>query len=167
MSDLAPLHAEIDARVSAIRDAAAEWPCAKGCATCCRELAALPQLTPAEWTLLREGLGTLPASRLAAIEARIVALGPAPERPVVCPLLDPASGACPVYLYRPVACRTYGFYVERDKGLICARIEADIASGKLKDIVWGNQTAVARQQAGHGEPRSLTEWFVEQPPRRR
>ena len=160
MSDLATLHADVDARVSAIRSATPDWPCAKGCAHCCQQLAALPQLTQAEWTLLQEGLRALPASQLAVIQARLSALGATPPRPVTCPLLDPASGACPVYLHRPVACRTYGFYVEREKGLICARIEADIATGRLGDVVWGNQTAIARQQAGHGELRSLAEWFV-------
>ena len=79
--------------------------------------------------------------------------------PLVCPLLDPASGACPVYAARPVACRTYGFYVQRELGLYCHDIESRVADGALADVVWGNQDAVDRELAGLGETRSLIEWF--------
>lgn len=161
MTPLDTLHAAIDARVDAIRAAVPDWPCAKGCDTCCRQLASLPQLTPVEWECLREGLAALPPAQLAAIRTRLDALGAEPCRPVVCPLLDSASGACPVYRHRPVACRTYGFYVERDKGLICATIEAEAATGRLDPVVWGNQAAVAQQLVAHGEPRSLFDWLNE------
>ena len=40
-------------------------------------------------------------------------------RPAVCPMLDETASACRVYEYRPVACRTYGFYVQHDLGLYC------------------------------------------------
>ena len=112
-------------------------------------------------TWLREGLAALPAERLAEISRDITALAGQTSRPVVCPLLDQASGACPVYAHRPVACRTYGFYAQRDKGLYCGDIEARVAEGKLADVIWGNHDAIDQQLAGLGEKRLLTEWFAD------
>jgi Fe-S-cluster containining protein len=43
-----------------------------------------------------------------------------------------------VYTQRPVACRTYGFYVQRKLGLYCRDIESREAEGALVDVVWGN-----------------------------
>jgi len=80
--------------------------------------------------------------------------------PLVCPLLDQASGACPVYAQRPVACRTYGFYVQRDLGLYCRDIEARVEDGTLADVVWGNHDAIDRWFAALGEVRPLPEWFA-------
>ncbi len=80
-------------------------------------------------------------------------------RPVVRPLLDQDTGACPVYAQRPVACRTYGFYVERDKGLYCHDIEARVSAGQLDDVLWGNQEGVNQQLKRLGETHSLVDWF--------
>lgn len=159
LTPLTHLHADIDARVQSIREDRADWPCAKGCDRCCHELADVPQLTETEWTLLREGLAALADERLALIRAEIARLAEGHPRPVTCPLLDRASGACPVYLQRPVACRTYGFYVQRDLGLYCGDIESRVTDGALADVVWGNQDAVDRALAPLGETRSLVEWF--------
>ena len=159
MNDLVRLHAEIDARVQAIRAACSDWLCAKGCDTCCRQLAAVPQLSAAEWTLLQEGLAELPTAQQETIRQRIEALGTSPMSPVICPLLDPLTGACPVYVHRPVACRTYGFYAQRDKGLYCRDIESRVLDGALDDVVWGNHDVVDRQLAESGESRALSEWF--------
>ena len=159
MNDLLALHEAIDRRVASIRDAHPDWRCAKGCDACCRQLAALPQLTGAEWALLRDGIAALPAHRQAEIRERIEALGHAPQRPLTCPLLDEASGACPVYAQRPVACRTYGSYTQRDGGLACGQIEARGAAGQLDDVIWGNHDAVDRRLARLGETRALTDWF--------
>lgn len=160
---LTQLHTDIDDRVALIRSAHADWPCAKGCDRCCRRLASVPALTAAEWTLLQDGLAALPPAQLDEIRRRVAALAEAAVRPVVCPMLDEASGACPVYLSRPVACRTYGFYIERDKGLYCHDIEAQEAAGELAGVVWGNHEAVDRRLATLGEARPLTEWFSDWP----
>lgn len=109
--------------------------------------------------LLREGLAALPADRLAEITRNTAALAAQNTRPVVCPMLDQATGACPVYAQRPVACRSYGFYVQREKGLYCCDIEMRVADGSLADVVWGNHDALDRQLSGQGEARLLTEWF--------
>lgn len=158
---LTTLHAEIDARVASIREHNADWPCAKGCDTCCRQLADVPHLSTVEWERLKEGLAALPTEQLSAIRTRIAALAVEPPHRITCPILDPATGACPVYAHRPVACRTYGFYVQRDKGLYCSDIESRVAEGGLADVVWGNHEVIDQQLAGLGDTRSLTDWFDE------
>ena len=159
MTLLSLLHADIDARVHAIRVDRPDWLCGKGCDNCCRRLAEVPQLTASEWDLLRQGLLTLAPLRLAEISQQVAALAGQSSRPIVCPLLDQATNACPVYGQRPVACRSYGFYVQRDLGLYCGDIEARVADGQLADVVWGNHDAIDHRLASLGESRPLTEWF--------
>lgn len=156
---LAQLHQDIDTRVHAIREDHPDWLCGKGCAACCRRLAHAPQLTAAEWQLLREGLAALPAERLQAIGRGMAALAGQTSGHVVCPMLDQATNACLVYAHRPVACRSYGFYVQRDLGLYCGDIEALVAGGTLADVVWGNHDAVDQHLTGLGERRPVHEWF--------
>lgn len=160
MIPLHSLHKEIDDRVQAIRTRHPDWLCGKGCDGCCRRLADVPRLTSAEWALLCSGLAQLPAVQQGGIAREVAALATATTRPVVCPMLDRATGACSVYAYRPVACRSYGFYAQRDKGLYCGDIEKSVADGTLSDVVWGNHDAIDRQLAACGEPRLLTEWFA-------
>jgi len=158
-SQLHQFHLDIDARVRSIRENRPDWLCGKGCDTCCRRLAEVPQLTAAEWDLLRQGLAALALEDLQEISQKVVALAGQTSRPIVCPLLDPSTGACPVYAQRPVACRTYGFYVQRDLGLYCHDIESLVADGSLADVVWGNHDAVDQRLGKMGESRALTEWF--------
>jgi Fe-S-cluster containining protein len=160
MPPLIRLHQEIDARVVSIRENRPEWLCGKGCDSCCRRLAAVPQLTTAEWELLRSGLAALAPEQQAIIRRNIAELASQPTRPVVCPLLDRTTGACPVYAQRPVACRSYGFYVQRDQGLYCPDIERQVAAGTLADVVWGNHDAIDRQLGQLGDSRRLDEWFA-------
>jgi Fe-S-cluster containining protein len=75
-------------------------------------------------------------------------------------MLDPGTGACPVYAQRPVACRTYGFYVQRDQGLYCQDIKSLVDTGVLADVVWGNHDNIDRELKQSGESLNLTEWFV-------
>ena len=157
---LSRLHADVESRVQAIRADQPQWLCGKGCAGCCRRLADVPQLTAAEWVLLQEGLAKLSAERLGQISRDLTALADHRERPIVCPLLDRSTNACPVYAQRPIACRSYGFYAQRDKGLYCAAIEAQVADGFLDDVVWGNHDAIDHRLAGLGEARPLTDWFA-------
>ncbi len=161
MSQLTELPVYIDARVASIRENKADWLCGKGCDNCCKRLAEVPQLTAAEWDLLREGLAGLAADHLQTIRHEIAAVANSTTRPVICPLLDRATGVCPVYLHRPVACRTYGFYMQRDLGLFCRDIEKQVADGALPDVVWGNHDAIDHRLAGLGESRPLTAWFAD------
>lgn len=161
MTTLTRIHLDIDARVASIRENHADWLCGKGCDNCCRRLAEVPQLTSVEWALLRQGLAALAPERLAEISRKMAALAEQNSRPLVCPLLDEASGACPVYAQRPVACRSYGFYVQRDLGLYCHDIEKLVAEGALADVVWGNHDVIDQQLGILGEKRPLTEWFAD------
>jgi Fe-S-cluster containining protein len=160
MIALTRLHTDINERVDDIRGNHPDWLCGKGCDSCCRRLAEVPQLTEAEWVLLQQGLAALSPRHLAQISQHMTVLAGEKNRPVVCPLLDQTTGACPVYAQRPVACRTYGFYVQRDKGLYCSDIEKSVAEGGLNDVVWGNHDAIDQRVAGLGESHSLTEWFA-------
>lgn len=157
MNTLTRLHADIEARVRAIHDDNLDWLCRLGCDGCCQRLAEVPRLTVAEWDWLRNGLAALPSERLQKIGQDIAALAEQPPRPIVCPLLDQSAGACLVYAHRPVACRTYGFYVQRDKRLYCKDIESRVAGGAWAEVIWGNQDAIDHRL---GDSRDLTEWFV-------
>lgn len=157
--DLQLLHGEIDRRVVAIRHEQPAWPCAKGCGGCCQRLAEIPRLTQAEWQCLQAGLEQLPAATLAAMTARLAALKTQVQGPYTCPLLDADAGACLVYPYRPVACRTYGYYVARDAGCYCGQIQAQVAAGALDQVIWGNHEAVDQRLAALGESRSLSQWW--------
>ena len=75
-------------------------------------------------------------------------------------MLDESSGACPVYAQRPVACRTYGFFVDRDKGLYCRDIEALVEGGGLDEVVWGNHEVIERRLTAFEPTRTLTDWFL-------
>jgi Fe-S-cluster containining protein len=61
---------------------------------------------------------------------------------VVCPYLDEQEGACRIYEARPIACRTYGFFVTRDQDQYCEQIEAEVNNRREDTIVWGNAEAI-------------------------
>lgn len=159
MNTLAKIHVDIDQRVDFIRDEYPDWLCRSGCEGCCHRLAEIPQLTTEEWALLRVGLTTLPAALQHSIRKNVEALAEQQSRPIVCPMLNLETGTCRVYSYRPTACRTYGFYVQRDKGLYCKDIETQVSSGTLDDVIWGNQDAIDQRLKYTGETRELTAWF--------
>ena len=135
MTELLQLHEEIDARVIHIRANFLDWSCAKGCDSCCRHLAAAPQLTAVEWGFLRKELEALPLEQLREIRRSLASLLEHHGGPVVCPMLSRKTGVCPVYANRPVACRTYGLYVQREKGLYCGEIESRVADGDCAEVV--------------------------------
>jgi Fe-S-cluster containining protein len=160
MNTLNQLHADIDARVQTISDDNSDWLCRMGCDGCCRRLAEIPKLTAVEWDLLRDGLTALSPEQLLEIDVGITALVEQTSRPVICPMLNQSLGVCMVYAHRPVACRTYGFYVQRDKGLYCKDIESRVAEGDWAMVVWGNHDAIDRSLNALGDSRDLTEWFA-------
>ena len=156
------LDREVAARCERTAQAFGPWPCAAGCDACCRSLAAVPELTASEWQRVREAILALTRSERAAVAHAIerrMALGN--ERPIACPLLDPDRGLCRVYEARPIACRTYGFYADRDGVLGCERIAA--VAERESDVVWGHHDAVIGVVATLGEARSLLEWFADDP----
>jgi Fe-S-cluster containining protein len=95
---------------------------------------------------------------LQEISKNMAALKKSP-RPITCPMLDLTAGTCPVYAQRPVACRTYGFYVQRELGLYCSDIKTRVDEGTWADVVWGNHDAIDQQLAALGETRALTDWY--------
>lgn len=95
-----------------------------------------------------DAVAALDAPARASVEARASALVERMARggergPVVCPYLDEASGACRIYEARPLACRTYGFYVGRDGPEHCTIIEGELAERGEAGIVWGNAASLA------------------------
>jgi Fe-S-cluster containining protein len=146
----------IEAHAAATRAAHPSWPCAAGCDLCCRSLPFLPTISEPEWQRLAEALSQLPLEQQAEIRERTAA---APERgPLTCPMLALESGQCRVYEARPIACRSYGFYTERDAGLHCERVTEAIAPF-ADQVVWGNGEAIARTLREAGEPVSLRVWI--------
>lgn len=140
----------IEQRTESIRASSnPEWPCRKGCDDCCRSLASEPLLSEPEWRLLEPALTPSQRQRIAA--------GANAPRPVTCPLLDLDAGACQVYAVRPLACRTYGYYAERDKVLGCHRVEA--AARADSSILWGNHAALETRTAEElGAVQPLSAW---------
>ena len=158
---LRELEARIQARSDAMRADHAFWPCARepGCDHCCRTLPRLPVVTKTEWENLSAAIDTLGAIERDLVRQRIRTIGT--QAPLTCPLLD-ERGACSVYEARPIGCRTYGFYTERDAGLHCEKVTAAIEREGMKNaIVWGNGEAVAHDLAPLGEAKSLDAWLRE------
>jgi Fe-S-cluster containining protein len=144
---LQELREAADARADAITARYPDWPCRKGCDHCCRSLARTPEISEIEWREVEKGLALLPAVTRAEIEARTDSR--------TCAFLDPVQGACLIYEHRPIACRTYGFYVdERGIGLHCDKIEAS----QYPEAVWGNHSAVDARLEALGLTKSTVQW---------
>lgn len=156
--ELVTIQQTIDRRVSAILADRGDWPCRKGCDDCCRHLAAIPDITEPEWERLRAALELLSVVQRNEVIRRISALREA-SGPYTCPFLDLSTGWCQAYEHRPIACRTYGFYIERGQGLYCGRIESIVDRGECSDVVWGNQATIDHETLPLGPKRSLIEWF--------
>jgi Fe-S-cluster containining protein len=108
--------------------------------------------------MLRQGLALLPPATRQEIAERLERLQGS-ARPLTCPFLDPHAGACLVYDHRPVACRTYGFYVERDRGLYCSLIESMVERHEMDGVVWGNQLPIEDERSRLGPSVPLVESF--------
>lgn len=133
-----------------------DWPCRKGCADCCRHLAAEPRVSLAEWTLIAQAIDALPAEVADAARQRIRETA-GRARPVVCPLLDADTDACLIYEARPVACRAYGFYAQRREVLGCHRIEA--IAEQATAVIWGNHTSLENELAELGPAKEFSAWL--------
>jgi len=123
MERLYEIDEAVRTRVEEIAGSHGEWPCRKGCDECCRRLASSPRVSRPEWERIAAAVAALPPRVAQSVRERIRESAEAP-RPVVCPLLDTAAGTCLVYEARPVACRAYGFYADRELVLGCGRIES-------------------------------------------
>lgn len=155
---LAELQEAVASRCGEIQQQRPDWPCRKGCDQCCRNLARLPELRRPEWELLEAGLAELRTDQRDAVRERLQVLSGQSGPPYACPFLDDSSGCCLVYAHRPMACRTYGFYRERDKGLYCEMIRERADSGEFDRVVWGNTEGLDSRMAAMGERIPLLEW---------
>ena len=161
-ADLQDLYGRIARRCRAVSEAHADWPCTKGCDACCRRLAEPPRATEAEWKALFSVLATLPPAVQAGVRERVaemarLAAQPEPPRHYVCPMLDRPTGACLVYEGRFAACRTYGFYVAREKGDWCDRVRL---LAEEREVLLGNADAVdADLSVGFGAVLGIAEAF--------
>ena len=156
MTRLHQIQSEVATRVEQIATAHGNWPCHKGCDDCCRHLASEPRVTRAEWQLVDDAIRALPRETAQAVRQRIRD-GAGQARPVVCPMLDTSAGACLIYDARPVACRTYGFYAERQDVLGCHRIES--LSSEAPDVIWGNHASVEAASRDLGDAKELSAWL--------
>jgi len=143
-------------RTDEIASAHRDWPCRKGCDDCCRSLAGVPEISEAEWQRIAAALDALPPDTADLLRDRIANSRSAAVS-VVCPLLDTASGACMVYEARPIACRAYGFYAERQYVLGCHRIEA--VAQQRSDIVWANHLVLEDRLRSLGATAPLADWL--------
>lgn len=150
MTRLYHIQEQVRARTEEIAASHGNWPCHKGCDDCCRRLASVPRVTRDEWLLIDSALNPVLRERIRASAQN--------SRPVICPLLDEDSGACLIYAMRPIACRSYGFYAEREKVLGCHRIET--LAQESQDVVWGNHEALDERLAQLGPARELFEWLA-------
>jgi Fe-S-cluster containining protein len=157
MTGLHQIQDAVHLRTQEIASAHTAWPCRRGCDDCCRSLASAPRVTQGEWRLIAAALDTLPAATAESTRRRIEASASA-SRPVVCPFLDTDAGACLIYDARPVACRAYGFYAERESVLGCHRI-ASIAA-ECSGVVWGNHAALEERLGTLGPAATLAEWLT-------
>lgn len=151
--ELLELEQRIEVRVQDIRSSRDWWPCRRGCSQCCRQLAQPPELSVQEWERIDEVVAELPAIIRTEIEQKIDKLlvqiiENTVNSQVVCPYLDENEGACRIYDARPIACRTYGFFVARDGNDYCEIIENEVSSraDTANDIVWGNAAAIRNEK---------------------
>lgn len=90
--------------------------CRVGCTQCC--MGPFP-IGASDADRLRRGLAGLEADdppRAARVLARARRYGAADDEP--CPALDPETGACDLYLWRPLTCRVFGPPVRWGSGAI-------------------------------------------------
>jgi Fe-S-cluster containining protein len=104
----------------------------------------------AEWERVDQAVAQLPKLERVVVTQKIDALLQqiAEETlgsSVVCPYLNEQEGACRIYHDRPIACRTYGFFVARDQDQYCQQIEAEIDQRQENAVVWGNAEAVRHE----------------------
>lgn len=157
VSRLYQIQEAVRQRAGEIVSAHASWPCRKGCDDCCRHLASAPRVTHEEWQSIAAALDALSDGNAELVRRRIEESAAA-SRPVVCPLLDTDSGTCLVYEARPVACRAYGFYAERQYVLGCWRIES--MGREFPDVVWGNHATLEDHRRSLGADATLGEWMA-------
>jgi len=157
VTGLHQIQTAVQLRAEEIASAHGDWPCRKGCDDCCRHLAAVPRVAGPEWDLIAAALEVLPGN-VADLARQRIKDSESATRPVICPLLDREAGTCLVYDSRPVVCRAYGFYAERQYVLGCSRIES--VGQEAPDVVWGNHAAVEEELRSLGPAAEFWQWLA-------
>jgi Fe-S-cluster containining protein len=131
--------------------AGAHLACRIGCTECC--IGAFP-ITQLDARRLREGWSALHAAdpaRASAVLARAERIQAERDTEGPCAALDPTSGACDLYAWRPVTCRTFGLPVRiGDDDLSPCRLcftnapPADIAAARVTIDPEGEEQALVQ-----------------------
>jgi Fe-S-cluster containining protein len=98
----------VDAALAEAARRAGPWlACRPGCAECC---IGPFEITSLDARRLREGLAAIdPAIAVRILDrARGYPSDPEIADETPCPALDPEAGACDLYAWRPIVCRTFG-----------------------------------------------------------
>ncbi len=101
------------AMAEAVRRGGSRIACRVGCTECCLGPFAI---SGADAERLRRGLAELAPARAAEVRARAQRHGGGDDEP--CPALDPDTGACELYAWRPLTCRVFGPPVRSGPGAI-------------------------------------------------
>jgi Fe-S-cluster containining protein len=154
MTDLFPI---LDAALASTTERSGDWlACRPGCHQCCVGVFAISQLDAEQ---LREGLACAEPdvaqrilTRVAESQARLLPMFPgdpttgllftqpqheeafadfANDEP--CPVLDPETGTCDLYAFRPVQCRTFGPPIrdEEDHLTVCELCFLDASADEV------------------------------------
>lgn len=107
---------------------------------------------------MKAALAALPLDVQDDIMRLTVAESAKASGPITCPMLDRSRGSCLVYAARPIACRTYGFYTERDAGLHCSDVSRAVEANEAS-VVWGNGEGIASDMQSFGPTAPLSEWM--------
>lgn len=174
MTDLFPI---LDAALASTTERSGAWlACRPGCHQCCVGVFAISQLDAEQ---LREGLSAAaPAvaerirTRATASHFRLLANFPGDSNTGLlftqpqyeeafadfanderCPVLDPVTGTCDLYAFRPVQCRTFGPPVrdEDDHLTVCELCFIDAPTGEVArcemDQDWRSQEQTLIEEA--------------------
>ena len=95
----------VDAGLAEAGRKAGQWlACRRGCFECC--LGSF-SISPQDVDRLREGMASIDGVRAARVRERALNYSDAADDEP-CPALDPETGACDLYEWRPITCRTFG-----------------------------------------------------------
>jgi Fe-S-cluster containining protein len=160
-SSLVAIRERIDRRVSdMIEEAGGDWLCRRGCDGCCRSLAALPSATAEEWAQIDTFLSQMsPSEQSEIVERANEALQRTGAPGHTCPFLHLQAGTCRIYPVRPIACRTYGFFRERDKALVCQTLLREVEGAGYDQIVWGNAESIDADVSRVGPQIGFAAWW--------
>ncbi len=106
----------------AVRRSGSWIACRPGCTQCCMGTF---DITALDAMRLQRGFAALAAAappRAAQLRARVAAYPTADGDDAPCPALDPQTGLCDLYEWRPVTCRVFGPVTRVEEGLAACEL---------------------------------------------